>query len=529
MGARRGSSGSGLVWRGPAARRRLGPMKRYKAAKGTVKDLRTLQRDIYDGVAAVRKNGKQWTIRTLTAVTFLYLWLRCIPATGLLSSIVLAGAVTFGLRLVFMAIWFAYRKRKLNVGPVAAGKQIAREKTIRRQWLLACEVVGFKRIPALRNLKPDPDGLGGFVAEVKAGTEGLPVNALYAKAEDMSCVIGCREIAVQPIVDRDGNYGSAKLRFQWSDPLAKIVPPASITVLPPGAAPIGVTDAATTMAIPVLNSAGESILTPMLVGGVSGSGKSTFNHAFLAGLIVQGIPVRLRIIDPAGGVEFAAYGDAWRDGAGTDRFRVVEYVDDAGEADALIARSYADMAKRMASITERRVRAHVPTLEEPLDIIVVDELLLLDTVLKKGSAANIVLGKYMSVCRKAGFGLMANTQQGHADAIGTIRERFRQRIAFATMSTEQTTTIMGSGQGSLLPPAHRIKGQPGTGYAFNAETNVIDKFRGVRFDDEQVERIARGLVPRGWEHLALERPEPVIILPPQEVARGGLHVVREPA
>jgi hypothetical protein len=88
--------------------------------------------------------------------------------------------------------------------------------------------------------------------------------------------------------------------------------------------------------VPILNAEGESILVPILVGGVSRSGKSGLAWALLAGFIEAGIPVRVRVLDLGGGTEFAALRHAFDNELHTDRFRVHSYTSKPADAEKVI-------------------------------------------------------------------------------------------------------------------------------------------------------------------------------------------------
>src|SRR3954447_12339252 len=120
---------------------------------------------------------------------------------------------------------------------------------------------------------------------------------------------GCREARLRPV----GNTGTVELHFLWGDPLARTVLPGALPAAAAGSAPYGLSDAGRPVALPILNAAGECVFTPLLIAGQSGSGKSSALWATLLGFLVQGIPVRLRVADPAGGVELAALEDALTD------------------------------------------------------------------------------------------------------------------------------------------------------------------------------------------------------------------------
>jgi predicted GIY-YIG superfamily endonuclease len=226
----------------------------------------------------------------------------------------------------------------------------------------------------------------------------------------------------------------------------------------------------------------------------------------LAGLIVAQIPVRLRVIDPAGGVELAALGEAYERGLGTDLFRVHRYTDSAAGAEAIIKEMRGAMDGRLRSMKAKGVRLHKPTIEEPLDLLLTDELLLLGKLLKEGVHGD--MGQVKTVGRKAGFSEIACTQIGEKVQLGPMRELYPRRKCFRTNTREQTETILGSGGRADQAPAHRISDStPGVGYSYDDTTGRMLKYRAAYFTDAQCQQIAQGEIPAGMEHF-LAPPEP---------------------
>src|SRR5215218_2022413 len=201
----------------------------------------------------------------------------------------------------------------------------------------------------------------------------------------------------------------------------------------------------------------------------------------------------------------------------------------------MVAEMEADMNTRLAAQKGRRVRAHTPTLGEPVDLLLVDELLYLDALLKRGKSSS--LGRIMTAGRKAAFSVIACTQLARVDAIGGVRDLFLQRLVFRTVSREATEAALGSGSGwAEKAPAHRIaRDAKGVGYAVDtlgvtAASDEAVLFRSVYLTDAQVRQIAAGRIPiDSWGHswrpqpasddVAVPSPEPEVVEPP------SLHVV----
>jgi S-DNA-T family DNA segregation ATPase FtsK/SpoIIIE len=436
-------------------------------------------------------------------LTWLVVWVQS-------GSGVTALLVTPALMLAGAAAWFGYRQRRTGLSVAASADQLRRQKRVRAQWARACAAAGLPEVPVLPPWRVRSDG-ETVVATVDAARCGIAREPLQKGLVAMAEVVagGCREACLHPVA----NTGTVELHFRWGDPLARTVLPQDLPPAAAGTAPYGLSDAGHPVALPILNAAGECVFTPLLIAGQSGSGKSSALWATLLGFLVQGIPVRLRVADPAGGVELAALEDALDqegepNAAGANGlFRVYRYADSLEGIEAMVAEMEADMKTRLAGQKARRVRAHTPTPDEPVDLLLIDELLFLDGLLKRGKSSP--LGRIMTAGRKAAFSVIACTQLARVDAIGGVRDLFLQRLVFRTVSREATEAALGSGSGwAEKAPAHRIaRGAKGVGYAVDtlgviAASDEAVLFRAVYLTDDQVQQIASGRVPTGTPRLA---------------------------
>jgi S-DNA-T family DNA segregation ATPase FtsK/SpoIIIE len=435
-------------------------------------------------------------LAAFAVLTFLVVWVQ--SGSGLV-----AAAVTPGLFAAGAVAWFAYRSRRTGLSVAASADQLRRQKRVRAQWARACAAAGLPEVPVLPPWRVRSTG-ETVIATVDAAAYGIAREPLMKGLVAMAELVagGCREARLHPV----GNTGTVELHFLWGDPLARTVLPQDLPPAASGTAPYGLSDAGHPVALPILNAAGECIFTPLLIAGQSGSGKSSALWATLLGFLGQGIPVRLRVADPAGGVELAALEDALDqpgepNGASTNAlFQVHRYADSLEGIEAMVAEMEADMNTRLAAQKARRVRAHTPTPGEPVDLLLVDELLYLDALLKRGKSSP--LGRVMTAGRKAAFSVIACTQLARVDAIGGVRDLFLQRLVFRTVSREATEAALGSGSGwAEKAPAHRIaRDAKGVGYAVDtlgvtAASDEAVLFRAVYLTDAQVRQIASGRVP----------------------------------
>jgi hypothetical protein len=474
-------------------------------------------------IAIVRRLPIIGPVLTVGAVVYAAAWLSLrywkvtLPAISLLylrarwgSWILAAAGVAVPAALAALA-WLYWERRGLATGVsgaapslVETARLVGRRLRIARQWTRiadSCGLVGSRSGRPLRlfRLRTTTTGAVGMVRVSEGRTEEDVEKACPA----MAAMLRARDVEATPT-----SPGMMRLSFSFGDTL---IASFSLTQLP--AAPAGrVNFGRFPDGTPVSLSVGTSVL----VGGVTGSGKSSAVWAILGGLVASQTPTRLWVLDPAGGVEFDAlrrqlprqyHGDPSDDLGGGDgapsrtpssgptpqnvtrsgpRLAVVAYEDRAGSAAAFIQRFHDEMMQRHALVRDSGARKFQPTEDMPLNVLLVDELIPLQPILKKG--ADSPLGIVLSQGRKAGFIVIGCTQAGHVDVLGRARDLFHQRLCFATTSRESTEVVLGT-----AAPAHRIgSGSPGVGYVYSEDDQKIRKFRAAYVNDAQIKSIARG-------------------------------------
>jgi len=177
-------------------------------------------------------------------------------------------------------------------------------------------------------------------------------------------------------------------------------------------------------------------------------------------------------------------------------FHVHSYTDRASDAKRLFDEQVDAMEARLRSMRRIRVRKHIPSLAEPHDLMIVDELLLLAKLLKEG--AESPPGMILTVGRKAAFTVCALSQLPQKDVIGDLRDLFPQRIALAMRSRSMTDAVLGPGAVAAGALAHEIPGSmPGVGFMYSDGTRGYTRIRAALVDDEEADLIARGCLPDG--------------------------------
>jgi hypothetical protein len=425
-----------------------------------------------------------------------YLWI----ATG---SLLRALALEVAVAGTSVAAWLVYRWWRTGLTPRESSAQLHRQRRTAHRWPKACKRAGLDGVPRLRKVASDGQDV---TAIIHAAQVGVTRKELARGLEALADLTYARQITAK----QRGHTGKYDLTFHFGDTLDRLVLPEHVPAATAGSIKLGLTDAGAPFTVPILNSEGESILVPMLAGGVSRSGKSGLAWALLAGFIEAGIPVRVRVLDLGGGTEFAALRHAFDNGLHTDHFRVHSYTSKISDAEKVLAEAAKAMDARLYTMGQRGQRVHKPTIDEPYDLVLCDEMLRMRAVLKKAHEGP--MGDLLSQGAKASHTFMGLAQVGHADVLGPMRELIPLRFCLRTRTPEQTQTIVGGADLAQLMPAHRIpKSARGQAYALDEDAgDEVTRLRVMRITDEATEFIARGVMPGQTD----------------TVAKPKLHIVR---
>jgi len=269
----------------------------------------------------------------------------------------------------------------------------------------------------------------------------------------------------------------------------------------------------------------------ILLGGESGSGKSTWLNAMLIALLDAHTPEELRvaIIDPKQ-VEFQAYrgiphlfDDAPVPGQrarGTPLVPGTGVAVEVDQAEALLARLIVEMDRRralFASVGAKSLKAYNHKVHQadsvsllPLILLVIDEVT--DIALLAGLKSSFYTDLIRLVSKGRAFGLavILATQNPKAEVLNTlIRGNMSTRIAFRVATTEHSKTILGIGGAQELPRTirgrmlARLDGKPVTLQGFYLSDDEVAAFTArLRSQPPQVlTDLERELVRYAVEHL----------------------------
>jgi DNA segregation ATPase FtsK/SpoIIIE, S-DNA-T family len=247
--------------------------------------------------------------------------------------------------------------------------------------------------------------------------------------------------------------GRVVLVFLHRDPLAAVVPALPVDAAPDlRDLPVGRREDGQPWTVQVAGS-------HLLVAGATGAGKGSVIWSLIRGVAacVHEGRVQLWCVDPKGGMELAA---------GAPMFTRFAYDQPAEMADLLDAavELLHERAKRMRA---QGRRVHIPTVADPLVVVVVDELAFLtaylpDRDLKKRitNALSVLLSKGRAV----GFTVVAALQDPRKE-VAPIRDLFPARVGLRLTEPEQSRIVLGTGAHDRGAECETIPvAQPGVGY-----------------------------------------------------------------
>lgn len=322
------------------------------------------------------------------------------------------------------------------------------------------------RVPQLDRVRL---GEWGVTARVNLHRLGMVVGDLTKHRERLESVFLARCVITKL------GYGLAEVAFRHTDPLSRPVP---VEALPTPDRRLHVATRIAENGTPVE----QDIILPRLVIGGQGSGKSTELKTFLHGLHRTGVPFRVRVFDPKGGMELPEL----RAVAHRYESRPAQWGEFLGDALGALASRQRSLAARGWNKLTRFTPA------EPLDILVIDELL---TVVRQGSAtvkadrvgtlrADDAFDQLLSQGRAAGYTVFALTQLGQKEILGNARGLFPHLTVLRMPPSEAEIVSRLVGPDC---PAHLIPAGPrwaGVGYTRTPEGQVV-RSRGALLTSDQ--------------------------------------------
>jgi hypothetical protein len=343
----------------------------------------------------------------------------------------------------------------------------------------------------------------GITVRAYSGSIGLAERKVFDKVDDLRAALYVDRLRAKVI-----SSGTVDLHLEYGQHLRRII---GLEDVPPASHPDKVSFGITELGGPLELFWWLSIL----LGGVTGSGKSGGIWALLAGLLAQGIPFTVRIVDQDG-VEFQVFRMAqdspivrvYEDnlerlgltGQPRGRGRAARAADDDArdEVGAFWTAITRDLQRRMRLIPPGQRFWNITPGADPmngLDITIVDELLPFQGLLK-GDPIQHASGQLNVRGRKPRMVGWYATQSALAEVLGPWRDLVAQRVAYRTTSSHMTDTILGPGSTALGAKAHEL--EPGIDNGVCYLRDVGGGFisgRSAWIPDEDMVTIANGQLP----------------------------------
>jgi S-DNA-T family DNA segregation ATPase FtsK/SpoIIIE len=237
---------------------------------------------------------------------------------------------------------------------------------------------------------------------------------------------------------REDRPGRVWLEFATDDPLREIVPALPVSErVDLEAVAIGLQEDGEPWCVRVLAS-------HLLVAGATGAGKGSVLWSLMRGLgpEIRGGRVAVWAVDPKGGMELGGAGEALyaRFATQTPDERpydaIAELLDDAVTV-------MQDRARRLAGAT----RQHTPTVQEPLILVIVDEVANLTAYLtdrKLRERMVQALGLLLTQGRAVGVCVVAALQDPRREVL-TLRNLFPTRVALRLDGPVEIDMVLGDG------------------------------------------------------------------------------------
>jgi S-DNA-T family DNA segregation ATPase FtsK/SpoIIIE len=427
-----------------------------------------------------------WCLRGLVRLVVWYLrfWWLTLPATLLgwvWSRYGWLGLVlAVGLPAVVGTVWaFWHRPSFLRFGWYPLLGRI-RLLAYRRRWYPAMATarltVTFDRgivVPILRRVKVTPVG---DVLAVRMVTGQIP-DDFAAVSERLMHTFSARSCRVTPGRRPD----LVLIALYRGDALATTVPPIPVPAVPDFTGlTVGRVEDGTVLRIRLYG-------TQILVVGATDAGKGSVLWSFIAALAggVRAGIVRLWVFDPKGGMELAAGIPLF------DRFACDDF--------AAMATSLEDAVRVMQARTRRLrgvTRQHTPTVDEPLYVIVIDELAALTAYVTERQTKDRIkaaLGLLLTQGRACGVHVIAATQDPRKEIL-TLRDLFPTRIALRLTEPGHVNLALGDGireRGALCDRIPKGKQAAGVGYLTMEGDPTPVRVRFSYHDDPAITELAQ--------------------------------------
>lgn len=274
-------------------------------------------------------------------------------------------------------------------------------------------------------------------------------------APRLAQTFGSQECRVRTVKRRPHQL---ELWFLASDPLYTDVVPFASDDSDPSALPVAMREDGRRYDLSLLG-------THVLVVGATGAGKGSVLWSIVAALgpAIRDRTAQVWALDPKGGMELAG---------GRALFHRFIYGDP--QDDAVYELEFAQTLEDAVAVMRRRqselrgvARLHTPTADEPLIVLLVDELASLTAYVADRDAKRRIgsaLALLLSQGRAVGISVVAAVQDPRKEVV-TVRDLFPTRIALRLSEADQVALVLGAGARDRGARCDDIpESRPGIGY-----------------------------------------------------------------
>jgi DNA segregation ATPase FtsK/SpoIIIE, S-DNA-T family len=237
--------------------------------------------------------------------------------------------------------------------------------------------------------------------------------------------------------------------------------------------------------------------THLLVAGMTGAGKGSVLWSLLRGLgpEIRDGRVAVWAIDPKGGMELGPGRPLYA------RFAVpsLEDLDAPYEQIAVLLEDAVKvMQQRAQGLADSMVRKHTPTVQEPLIVVLIDEIANLTAYLtdrKVKERINRALGLLLTQGRAVGVSVVGALQDPRREVM-VLRNLFPDKVALRLDGPLEVDMVLGDGAREQGAYCDRIPaGLPGVGYVRVDGVREPTRVRAGHVTDEHIAAMVRDYAP----------------------------------
>ncbi|WP_152363721.1 FtsK/SpoIIIE domain-containing protein [Microlunatus speluncae] len=413
------------------------------------------------------------------------------------STMVLVGAALTGWRLRWPSSfgrWVA--------GPVRG--QCRRILVYRRRWQPAMSITGLSRMVG------ENEDLPKLVrVRSTAHTDRVRVRLLRGQtmadwalsAERLAQAFDVEQVR---IASCPGKRQLIDLVALVEDPLADGAPP----IEPDIESELSGADTVDLSAVPIAWTEDRQLFTlpllgnHILIGGAVGAGKGSVLWSLVKGLgpAVRSGRVRLIGLDPKGGIELGFGRPMFHKLISADPDDAEKTATETLEAFAVALEDAGTIMRARLARMQGNSRLHVPSVEEPLYVIIIDEIAALTAYVddrKMRERIGAALGILLSQGRAPGCLVVAALQDPRKEVLPQ-RGLLPIRIGLRLNEANDTTMLLGEGARDRGAACHLIpRSMPGTGYVLVETQPEAARIRFPWISDPDVIQLAQQYAPRG--------------------------------